>query len=373
MNGFLHDLVRGLVLASSMCWTVLWALVLGFTRSAIVRVLLSREQTERNFGDQGLRAVALAAVWGVGSFATSYAAVTMARTLFKKHGSLLCALVFMFASTNMSTEFILVLWLLMGGRVVLLEVLGGVVFIAVLSLVVRGSWPADRALAAHERQDETGDRLGMDPLPEVEGETLRDKLTSRRNWATVADAFVSDWRRTWWQLLVGFVLAGLLAVFIPRHSWEGLQAGHTSPLLRILQNALAGPLVAIVTGIPSVGNLPLARLLDAQGLGLSGVMSFVYADLLALPLLLLYREHFGLRTAAYVVAALLVSAVAAGVAVDLAALAVHLVPRVTPPPDLILETHGGWRYPTLLNIAALVVSGVLVGVRVRFRCHDTAS
>jgi len=348
-----------------MFWTVLWALVLGFTRSAVIRVLLSRDQTERNFGGQGLREVALAAAWGAGSFSTSYAAVATARTLFRKHGSLLCALVFLFASTNLSAEFLLVLWLLMGWRVVVLEVAGGLVFVAMLSLIVRVSWPAEWAREAHARQEEGWDRLGEHAMADAEGDTLRQKLTSRRNWAAVADGFVANWRATWWQLLLGFLLAGCLAVSIPHRWWQALQVGQTLPIIRVAEDALLGTVIAMVSCLTSLGNLPLARLLHAEGLSLSGVISFVFADLLALPLLLLYREHFGLRTAAYITGALFASALATGVVLDLLARVVHLEPRMAAPPDLILETHGGWRYPTLMNAVAILIVGALVAVRVR--------
>lgn len=365
MIWLLHDLTRSLLLAASMFWTVLWALVLGFTRSAVIRVLLTRDQTERNFGGQGLREVALAAAWGAGSFSTSYAAVATARTLFRKHGSLLCALVFLFASTNLSAEFLLVLWLLMGWRVVVLEVTGGLVFIAVISLIVRVSWPAEWAREAHARQEEGQDRLGEDRIADAEGSTLREKLTSRRNWEAVADGFVENWRATWWHLLLGFVLAGCLAVSVPHRWWQALQVGRTQPTVRVAEDALLGTVIAIVSCLTSLGNLPLARLLHAEGLSLSGVISFVFADLLALPVLLLYREHFGLKTAAYITAALFVSAIGAGVAVELLARIVHLEPRMAAPPSLILETHGGWRYPTLMNVVAILVAGALVAVRVR--------
>lgn len=362
----LHDLTRSLLLAASMFWTVLWALVLGFTRSAVVRVLLSRDQTERNFGGQGLRGVALAALWGAGSFSTSYAAVATARTLFRKHGSLLCTLVFLFASTNLSAEFLLVLWLLMGWRVVVLEVVGGLVFIAVLSMIVRVSWRAAWAREAHARQEEGQDRLGQGQTAEPEGNTLREKLTSRRNWAAVADGFVANWRATGWQLLLGFVLAGGLAVSIPHRWWQALQVGHTLPTIRVAEDALLGTVIAMVLCLTSLGNLPLARLLHAEGLSLSGVISFVFADLLALPVLLLYREHFGLRTASYITAALFASALVAGVVVDLLAHIVHLEPRMAAPPDLILAAHGGWRYPTLMNAVAILIAGGLVVVRQKY-------
>lgn len=362
----LYGLIRSLLLAASMFWTVLWALVLGFTRSAVVRVLLTRDQTERNFGGQGLREVALAAAWGAGSFAPSYAAVAMARTLFRKHGSLLCALVFLFASTNLSAEFLLVLWLLLGWRVMLLEMIGGLLFITVLWAIVRVSWPEELAREAHERQEESQDRLGEDGGADAEGNTLRDKVRSRRNWAAVADGFVRGWSSTWWQLLLGFVLAGLLAVFVPHHWWQGLQVGHRSAVPRVLENALVGPVIAAVTCITSLGNLPLARLLYLEGLNLSGVLSFLFADLLALPLLLIYRENFGLKTAAYVAAALFGSAVIAGAAVGLFASVFHFASHLAAPPELIVATHRDWRLPTLPNLVAILVAGALVVVRVRY-------
>ena len=360
----LHDLTRNLLLAASMFWTVLWALVLGFTRSAIVRVLLTRDQAQKNFGGQGLREVALAAAWGAGSFAPSYAAVAMARTLFKKGGSLLCALVFLFASTNLSAEFLLVLWLLLGWRVVLLEIVGGLAFIAVLSLIVRVGWSHEWSEEARDHHEKGHGRRG-DHRIDVEGETLRQKATSLQNWASVADVFVGNWRRVWKELLLGFLLAAALAVFVPHRWWEALVEGHTSETVRTVEHALIGPLVAAVSCITSLGNLPLARVLRSEGLGLSGVLAFLYGDLLALPLVLMYRRHFGAKMAAFIVAAFWLSATAAGVAAKAFSVVVHLVPRAIPPPDLITSVSGDWRLPTLPNVVALIVAGALVAVRVQ--------
>ncbi len=364
MATLLHDLGRSLLLAAAMFWTVLWALVLGFTRSAIVRVLLERQQAERSFGGQGLREVALAAVWGASSFAPSYAAVALARTLFKKGGSLLCALVFLFASTNLSAEFLLVLWLLMGWRVALLELVGGLAFIAALALLVRVCRPRGRSDEARDHHEPGYGRRGDHPIA-VEGETLREKAASLRNWAAVADVFVDNWRRVWKELLLGFGLAGALAVFVPHRWWQALTVVHAPGGEWTAEHALVGPLVAAVSCIPSPGNLPLARVLLSEGLGLGGVLAFLYADLLALPLVLMYRRHFGAKTAAFLVAAFWASAAVAGVAAKAFSAAVHLAPRVTPPPGVVSSVSGDWRLPTLPNVAAVLVAGALVVVRRR--------
>ena len=362
---FLHDLARSLLLAASMFWTVFWALVLGFTRSAVVRVLLTRDQAQKNFGGQGLREVILAAAWGAGSFAPSYAAVAMGRTLFKKGSSLLCALVFLFASTNLSAEFLLVLWLLMGWRVVLLEIVGGLAFIAVLSLIVRVGWKATWSDEARDHHEKGHGRRGDHPIT-VEGETLREKATSRKNWMAVADVFISNWQRVWKELLLGFLPAAALAVFVPHRWWQALVEGHTSEVGRTVEHALVGPLVAALSCVTSLGNLPLARVLRSEGLGLSGVLAFLYGDLLTLPLVLMYRRHFGAKMTAFIVVAFWLSATVAGVAAKAFSVLVHLVPRAIPPPDLITSVSGDWRFPMLPNVLALLVVGGLVAVRVRY-------
>ncbi|MGI4791643.1 MAG: permease [Janthinobacterium lividum] len=361
----LHDLARTLLLAAAMFWTVLWALVLGFTRSAIVRVLLSREQAERNFGGQGLREVALAAAWGIGSFSPSYAAVAMARTLFKKGGSLLCALVFLFASTNLSAEFLLVLWLLMGWRVMLLEVVGGVAFIGMLWLIVRVSWPRVWSEEVRDHHEKGHGRRGEHFIA-VEGDSLREKVSSRQNWASVADVFVGNWRRVWRELVLGFLLAAGLAVFVPERWWQVLVVGHASEWARTVEHALVGPLVAAVSCITSLGNLPLASVLRSEGLGLSGVLAFVYGDILALPLVLMYRKHFGPKAAAFIVTALWFSAAAGGAAAKVFSNVFHFVPRPVAPPSLIAFVSGDWRLPTLPNIFAIFLAGALVIVRMRY-------
>ena len=364
-TSLLHGLTRTLLLAASMFWTVFWALVLGFTRSAVVRVLLTRDQAQKNFGGQGLREVALAAAWGAGSFAPSYAAVAMARTLFKKGGSLLCALVFLFASTNLSAEFLLVLWLLMGWRVVLLEIVGGLAFIGVLSLVVRAGWPQEWSDKARDHHEKGHGQRGDHPI-EVEGDTLTQKATSRRNWSAVADVFLGNWRRVWKELLLGFLLAAALTVFVPHRWWQAFVEGHTSEARRTAEHALVGPLVAAASCITSLGNLPLARVLRSEGLGLSGVLAFLYGDLLALPLVLMYRRHFGAKMAAFIALAFWLSATVAGIAAKVFSVVVHLVPRAIPPPDLITFVSGDWRLPTLPNAAALAVAGAFVAVRLRY-------
>ena len=253
----------------------------------------------------------------------------------------------------------------MGWRVVLLEIVGGLAFIAVLSLIVRVGWPHEWSEEARDHHEKGHGRRGDHPI-DVEGDTLRQKATSLQNWASVADVFVGNWRRVWKELLLGFLLAAALAVFVPHRWWETLVEGHTSEAMRTVEHALIGPLVAAVSCITSLGNLPLARVLRSEGLGLSGVLAFLYGDLLALPLVLMYRRHFGAKMAFFIVAAFWLSATAAGVAAKAFSVVVHLVPRAIPPPDLITSVSGDWRLPTLPNVVALIVAGALVAVRVRY-------
>ncbi len=347
-------LFRSLYESAAMFWEVLWALVLGFGLSAVLQVFVSKEQMSREFGRTNLRSVALATVLGGASSSCSYAAVAAARAAFKKGAGLVPTLAFMFASTNLVFELGIVLWLLMGWRFVLAEFVGAFLLIGIMWPLVRLALPKglEEEARAHE---EAGEHAGHDHgAMDMDGGS---KLKA------VADAFAMDWSMIWREMAIGFVIAGLLAVLVPNHAWQSVFLTHNgSPALRLIENAIVGPLIAVASFVCSIGNVPLASILWSGGISFGGVISFIYADLIIVPLIILYGKYYGRRAAIYITLVLFVSMVVAGLLVDGLFAAFHLIPTGPRPASAISHAQFAWNYTTWLDIAALTAAGFLAFV-----------
>ena len=347
-------LTRSLYEAAAMYWEVLWALVLGFTLSAVLQVFVSKDRMTREFGRTSFRSVALATLFGGASSSCSYAAVAAARTAFKKGAALVPTLAFMFASTNIVLELGIVLWLLLGWRFVLAEFAGAFVLIGVMRLLVRLTLPKgleDEARAHEEAEEGHHHHGGM-------GESGR--LTQ------VADAFAMDWAMLWKEMLIGFLIAGFLAVLVPNPLWRALfLTGSGSGLLRLLENVIVGPIIAVLSFVCSIGNIPLASILWSGGISFGGVISFIYADLIVVPLIIIYGKYYGRRAAIYITLVLFVSMAAAGLVVDILFSALHLAPLGLRPASAISSARFSWNYTTWLDLAALSVAAFLASVHYR--------
>jgi len=346
-----HDfilLLQSIYEAAAMFWEVLWALVLGFTLSGIFQVFVSKAQMTQAFGKSGPREVALATALGAASSSCSYAAVATAKTAFKKGAALVPALAFMFASTNMVFELGLVLWLLMGWRFVLAEFIGAFVLIGVMWLIVRLTLPKGLEQEAREHPEEGVGGHDHSSMEEVG--TWREKMWNPETWVGVARSFVMDWGMLWKEITAGFLIAGFLSVLVPNHWWQALFMVGSGGPLHLLENAVVGPLIAVASFVCSVGNIPLASILWAGGISFGGVISFIYADLIIVPLILAYKKYYGWRAAIYITLVLFASMVAAGLLVDVLFNALHLIPIGPRPASAISHAHFAWNYTTWLNI-----------------------
>ena len=355
---------RSLYESAAMFWEVLWALVLGFGISAVLQVFISKDCMTREFGRTNLRSVALATLLGGASSSCSYAAVAAARSAFKKGAGLVPTLAFMFASTNLVFELGIVLWLLMGWRFVLAEFVGAFLLIAAMWVLVRLTLP--KGLEQEARDHEEADAhagCGHDHSGHDHGEHGSMQGGKLR---AVADAFAMDWGMMWKEMAVGFVIAGLLAVLVPNHAWRAIFLTHSgSPALRLIENAVVGPLIAVASFVCSIGNIPLASILYSGGISFGGVISFIYADLIIVPLIIVYGKYYGRRAAVYITLVLFLSMVVAGLAVDGLFSALHLVPTGPRPASAISHAHFEWNYTSWLDIGALAVAGFLAAVRFR--------
>jgi uncharacterized membrane protein YraQ (UPF0718 family) len=333
--------------AVAMLWMTFWALVLGFTISGVLQVFVSREQMTHAFGRTNLRSVAIATGFGAASSSCSYAAVAAARSAIQQGAALVPALAFMFASTNLVVELGAVLWLLMGWQFVAAEILGAFVLIALMWLLMGLFFPkkleneirqqvASRAEeSGHHHHHHHGEKVGT-------------------KWGALADAFVMDWSMVWKEIAAGFLIAGFLATLMPQGWWEALFLHTGSPALRLIENALVGPLIAVISFVCSIGNIPLASLLWAHGISFGGVISFIYADLIVIPIIIIYAKYYGVRAAAWITGIFYIAMVLAGIIVDLVFRLLGWIPRGPRPPSAIEHAHIIWNYTTWLDIIAAV-------------------
>jgi uncharacterized membrane protein YraQ (UPF0718 family) len=354
--------------AAAMLWETLWALVLGFSLSAFLQVLFRKEQITKQFGRAGLREVALATFLGAVSSSCSYAAAATAKTAFKKGAALVPTLAFMFASTNLVLELGFILWLLLGWTFVLAEVVGAFILIAVMWLLVKLTLPKGlvETARAYTGGDEKSCCHSNEPDMEEKDETFKEKIRRRETWSRVADAFIMDVSMMWKEILIGFFIAGLLMVLVPDNWWKNLFITQGTGPVRLIENAIVGPLIAVASFVCSIGNIPLASLLWSDGISFGGVISFIYADLIIIPLILIYRKYYGAKAALYITAVLFVSMVSAGIIVDLLFGAFGLIPGVRPP-SAIAQASFQWNYTTWLDSAAILLIGWFVWIHFKKR------
>jgi uncharacterized protein len=357
----------GLANALRMAWEVWWALVLGFALSGIVQAWVPRKQLQSALGGRGAREAALATGLGAASSSCSYAAIAIAKSLFEKGASLASAMAFQFASTNLVFELGIVLWLFIGWRFTLAEFVGGLVLIAVM-------WIALRLLVTREREEEirtiaaAADAGHIHPTASSEL-PLRRKLVSVQAWSDVAHNFRGDWQMLWKEIGAGFLIAGYIAL-LPMDVFNGLFVTDAPTPVRIAENVIVGPIVAALAFVCSIGNVPLAAVLWAGGISFSGVVAFLFADLLIPPIVAYYRKVYGGRFAALLVAVMGGSVVLAALAVDGLFSLVDLVPSQRPSVESIAERPVTWNYTSVLDILFAIVFVALVALTLRRGAKD---
>jgi uncharacterized membrane protein YraQ (UPF0718 family)/YHS domain-containing protein len=335
-----------------MFWETLWALVLGFGLSGAVQSFVSRSEMERLLGRSGPREIARASLLGAASSSCSYAASAMAKTLFQRGADFVSSMVFMFASTNLVIELGIVLWVLIGWEFALAEFVGGAIMIVLFSVVAR------LVLRRPEIEDA---RAGLGDGGHVHGpatttKAWRERLTSPAGWADAASYTLADLKMLRKEMVAGYLVAGFLAVLVPTSAWHHIfVSGHG--FWTSLENVVVGPFIAIISFVCSVGNVPLGAALWRGGISFGGVVSFVFADLITLPLLLIYRRYYGGRLTLKLLAIFWTVMSAAGLAVEYLFRAAAIEP--TKRPIIVAPTEFRWNYTTYLNIVFLVVAAGL--------------
>jgi uncharacterized membrane protein YraQ (UPF0718 family) len=306
-------LVEGIKNAALMAYEVWWALVLGFAISAIVQAWVPRERIERRLAGSGPGPVGLATLLGAASSSCSYAAIAIARSLFAKGASAAVMLAFQFASTNLVWELGLVLWVLIGWQFTLAEFVGGIVMIVLMAVVLRlfVSPRLEARAREHAQQAEGGHHH---PRAEA-AQTWRERLRSVDAWTGVADNFRGDWKMLWKEITVGFFLAGFIGL-LGDDFFNGLFITDGPTWLRTIENAVIGPVIAVLSFVCSVGNVPLAAVLWSGGISFAGVLAFIFADLIVLPIVVAYRKYYGWKFALRITAMMFGVMIVAALGVD---------------------------------------------------------
>jgi hypothetical protein len=342
-----------------MFWETLWPLILGFGLSGAVQSFVSRASMQSAMGDHRPASVTRASLYGMASSSCSYAATAMAKSMFVKGADFVAVCVFMFASTNLVVELGIVLVVLMGWQFAVSEFVGGIIMIVLLTLA-GGLWLRGRLVVRARRQltagATEGDRPGPAVDPPVQHQPWSTRLRSRSGWADAATYAMADLTMLRKELVIGYTVAGFLTVAVPAHVWNVVFL-HGHGFWTSLENVVVGPFIAIISFVCSIGNVPLAASLWAGGISFGGVISFIFADLITFPLLLIYRRYYGARLTVRMLAVFWAVMSAAGLITEGLFAAAGLTPDRRP--STVTPAHFSWDYTTFLNIVFLALFGLL--------------
>ncbi len=355
----IHAIVHALSITGSMTWEITWALILGFGLSAMVQALSRKSTVVRLLGDDRPLTLARATGFGAASSSCSYAAVALARSLFRKGASFTAAMAFEIASTNLVIEFGVILALLMGWQFTLAEFTGGPVMIVLIAVLFRlmlrerlvreAGVQADRGIAGSMEGHAAMDMSIQRPGP--------NRLFSRDGYTAVSHVFVMEWAAIIRDLIIGLFAAGAIAAWVPDSFWRSFFiAGH--PLAAKVWGPLIGPIVAIISFVCSIGNIPLAAVLWKGGISFGGVIAFIFADLIIVPILNIYRKYYGARMALFLLGTFYAAMAAAGYVVELVFGGLGLIPD--PARAKIPDQGVSWDYTTWLNIIFLILAAALI-------------
>src|SRR5205809_3004460 len=355
-----NSIGQALFTSFSMFWEILWPLLLGFTLSGIVQAVVSHNAMAKTLGCDGPKCLTFATLFGIASSSCSYAAVALARSIFQKEASFTSAMAFELASTNLVIELGIILIVLMGWQFAAAEFVGGILMVIFIGLIFRLTL-TPKLVQMAKTQAEKGmmgrmeGHAAMDMS--VSGGSFFSKLLSGKGLTAVSNFFVMDWASVWVDIVLGLLIAGALAAWVPDSFWRAFFFT-SNPTLAKIEGPLVGPFVALVSFVCSVGNVPLAAVLWKGGISFGGVVSFIFADLIVLPILDIYRKYYGLRMTAFLFVTFFATMVAAGLVVDLVFDVLGLIPneRAAKVEEAIITLN----YKSFLNGIFLVIAAILV-------------
>src|SRR6266699_4667438 len=357
----LDAVLRALSFAFGMAWEIAWALILGFMLSAVVQAVVSKAEMTRLLPDASPKRLALATALGAASSSCSYAAVALARSIFRKGADFTAAMAFELASTNLVAELSIILIVLMGWQFALAEFAGGLLMVMIIAVIFRIFLSPKLVREAREQADK-GIKGIMEGHAEIdmsveEDGSLSQRLTSADGITATSHYFVMDVIAVWKDIVVGLLLAGALAAWVPQDFWKTFFLT-SHPVAATLWGPIVGPIVSVLSFVCSVGNIPLAAVLWNGGISFGGVIAFIYADLLVLPIIDIYRKYYGWKVTGLIVGVFYVAMVLAALLVELLFEALALIPSQRS--AQIVETSISFNYTTVLNIIFLAIAAFLL-------------
>ncbi len=350
---------HALWMAFAMLWEILWPLILGFGLSAVVQAVVSKSEMTRLLPNDSPRSLAIACGLGAASSSCSYAAVALARSIFRKGADFTAAMAFQLASTNLVAELTIIIIVLMGWQFAAAEFVGGPLMVVLVALLFR-KFLSRKLVARARTQAGKGLKGKMEGHAEMdmsvtEG-SLWQRITSKDGLTATSHYFVMDWAAVWKDIAGGLLIAGALAAWVPANFWkEFFLVSH--PVAAKIWGPIVGPIVAVLSFVCSVGNVPLAAVLWNGGISFGGVIAFIYADLLVLPIIDIYRKYYGWKVTGLILAVFYVAMVVAALLVEFLFQALGLIPSQRS--AQIVETSISFNYTTVLNIIFLTIAALL--------------
>lgn len=361
-DSILSDIANAARTTLGFFWKSGWAFVFGYTISAAIQAFVPRARLVRFMGDSSPRSVGLSTLFGAASSSCSFAALATARSLVFKGAHFVAAVAFMFASTNLVLELGVLIFLFLGWQFVAAEFVGGLILVAISSLLIRLTYPERWLEAARRKVEEEAEA-------EEDDFDWRARLRSAEGWRMVAHKFVGEWAMVWEEIVIGFTVAGFVAVLVPTAWWEKIfllhLQGDLPSWLLALENAVVAPFVAALTFIGSMGNIPLATVLSANGVLFAGLMGFIYSDLMVPPLVAVNAKYYGWRVALYIAGIMFVSIVVTSLLMNAGFAMVGITPESTRAVEDVVRFE--MDYTFWLNAAMAVLATVLVVVHRRHR------
>jgi hypothetical protein len=347
--------------AAGFFWKSGWAFVFGYSISAMIQAFIPKSRLTQYMGKPGFKSVSLATVFGAASSSCSFAALATARALVQKGAHFIVAVAFMFASTNLVIELGVLILIFLGWQYLVAEVGGGLVLIAVSSILMHLTYPKPWIQEARD-QAEHG-------KAEEKDFDWRQRIRSAEGWNLVGKKFADDWAMVWEEILIGFTVAGFIAVLVPATFWATIflvDFGDSLPSwLIVLENAAVAPFVAAATFIGSMGNIPLATVLNTNGVLFAGIMGFIYSDLMVPPLVQVNAEYYGWRMALYIAGVMYVSIVITALTLNGTFALIGIVPEGRKAVSQIAQF--GLDYTFWMNLASVTIVVVMIVLRRRHR------
>lgn len=356
----LAEIGRALWIAFAMFWEIMWPLILGFGLSGVVQAVVSKGEMSKLLPDDSPKALAIATGLGAASSSCSYAAVALARSIFRRGANFTAAMAFELASTNLVAELSIILIVLMGWQFALAEFAGGPLMVAIVAALFRLFLSRKLVKQAKEQADK-GIKGAMEGHAEmdmsVEGRSFWQRISSPEAITATSHYFVMDWAMVWKDIAGGLLIAGAISAWVPQNFWKALFLT-SHPVAATVWGPLVGPIVAVQSFVCSVGNIPLAAVLWNGGISFGGVIAFIYADLIVLPIINIYRKYYGWRATALVVGIFYSAMAAAALIIESVFRILRLVPQERK--AQVVEASISFNYTTVLNIIFLMVAGFLV-------------